>query len=55
GEFTLYDANETSFALYFYAIGIVPVAASRILVSVFYSLKDTRTPVVFAAGTFFVN
>lgn len=55
GEFGSLDASETAFALYFYAIGIVPVASSRVLVSVFYSLRDTRTPVIGAFFSFFFN
>ncbi|MBI5560931.1 MAG: murein biosynthesis integral membrane protein MurJ [Deltaproteobacteria bacterium] len=55
GEFGPLEASQTAFALYFYALGIVPVASSRILVSVFYSLKDTRTPVIGAVMSFFFN
>ncbi len=55
GEFSGGEARATAFALYFYAAGIVPVAASRILVSVFYSLKDTITPVWGALFSFFFN
>jgi putative peptidoglycan lipid II flippase len=55
GEFGAFAAKETAFALYFYAVGLVPVASSRILVSVFYSLKDTTTPVLVALGSFFFN
>jgi len=55
GEFSTNDGIMTSYALYFYALGIVPVAASRIVVAVFYSLKDTKTPLVGALITFAVN
>ena len=55
GEFSSDAAHNTAYALYFYAIGLVPVAGSRVLVSVFYSLKDTRTPVAVAFLSFFVN
>ena len=55
GEFGGKDASATAFALYFYALGIVPVASSRILASVFYSLKDTLTPVFGAFLSFFFN
>ncbi|MFQ5736945.1 MAG: murein biosynthesis integral membrane protein MurJ [Thermodesulfobacteriota bacterium] len=55
GEFTSVDASSTAVALYYYAVGLVPVAISRILVSVFYSLKDTATPVWVALGTFVSN
>ena len=55
GAFGVEDAVKTSYALYFFAAGIVPVALSRIFVSVFYSLKDTKTPVVVAVICVFVN
>jgi len=55
GEFSHNDGVMTSYALYFYALGIVPVALSRILVAVFYSLKDTKTPLIGAFITFAVN
>ncbi len=49
GEFGIADASGTAYALYFFALGIVPIALSRQLVSVFYALKDTVTPVKGAA------
>ncbi len=55
GEFTAEAAAGSTYALYFYAIGLVPVAVSRVLVSVFYSLKDTRTPLVSAFISFICN
>ncbi len=55
GEFGSLESTETAFALYFYAIGLVPVAASRILSSVFYSMKDTVTPVITALFAFLFN
>jgi putative peptidoglycan lipid II flippase len=55
GEFGAEDAMATAFALYFYALGLVPVASSRILVSVFYSLKDTTTPVLVGLVTVLFN
>jgi putative peptidoglycan lipid II flippase len=55
GEFGGDAATGTAFALYFYALGLVSVASSRILVSVFYSLKDTTTPVLVGLVTFFFN
>lgn len=55
GAFGAPEARETSYALYFYALGVVPVALTRILVSVFYSLKDTRTPVIAAFFVFICN
>ncbi|MBI5599395.1 MAG: murein biosynthesis integral membrane protein MurJ [Deltaproteobacteria bacterium] len=55
GSFGGADAANTAFALTFYALGIVPVASSRVLVSVFYSLKDTLTPVIGALMSFAFN
>ncbi len=55
GEFGAEAAYGTTYALYFYAAGLVPVAISRVLVSVFYSLKDTRTPLVAAFISFIIN
>jgi putative peptidoglycan lipid II flippase len=48
GEFGANNTYGTAYALWFYALGLVPVAATRVLVSVFYAMKDTRTPVVAA-------
>ncbi|GMR05053.1 MAG: murein biosynthesis integral membrane protein MurJ [Thermodesulfobacteriota bacterium] len=55
GEFTSKAASATSLALYYYAPGLVPVALYRILTSVFYSMKDTVTPVITAFCSFLVN
>ena len=55
GEFGAEAASGTTYALYFYAVGLLPVAISRVLVSVFYSLKDTRTPLVAAFFSFVLN
>ena len=55
GRFSLEDAAATSAALSFYAIGLVPVSACRLLTSIFYSLKDTVTPVWMAFASFIVN
>jgi putative peptidoglycan lipid II flippase len=55
GEFGGEDVAGTAIALYYYAIGLVPVAASRILMSVFYSIKDTVTPVWVAFVSFVFN
>jgi putative peptidoglycan lipid II flippase len=55
GQFSLLDATGTASALYWYALGLVPVAVSRILTSVFYSMKDTATPVWVAFVSFLAN
>ncbi len=55
GEFGTGAARATSIALYYYAPGLVPVALYRILTSVFYSLKNTVTPVAVAFCTLIIN
>ncbi|OGP23227.1 MAG: murein biosynthesis integral membrane protein MurJ [Deltaproteobacteria bacterium GWB2_55_19] len=55
GEFGAEASAGTAVALYYYALGLVPVSTSRILTSVFYSVKDTATPVWIAFFAFIVN
>jgi len=55
GEFGEAAVSGTAVALYYYAIGLVPVSSARILTSVFYSIKDTTTPVWVAVISLFVN
>ncbi|MBI5886579.1 MAG: murein biosynthesis integral membrane protein MurJ [Deltaproteobacteria bacterium] len=55
GEFGTTATAGTAVALYYYALGLVPISVARILSSVFYSLKDTATPVYAAIAAFFVN
>jgi putative peptidoglycan lipid II flippase len=43
-KFTSYDTSATAWALVFYCLGIFAFASVIILVRVFYSLKDTKTP-----------
>jgi putative peptidoglycan lipid II flippase len=49
------DVRATAFALIVYAPGLVFVGFSRVLVPVFYALKDTRTPVRISFWTLLVN
>jgi putative peptidoglycan lipid II flippase len=49
GEFTHTDTLETAYALVFYSIGIWSMVGNKVMVSAFYSLKDTKTPVKIAA------
>jgi len=49
GTFTAHDTAETSFAVLCYALGLWAFGGVRIIVSAFYSLKDTTTPAVSAA------
>ena len=45
GEFTSYSTNITVSALFFYSIGLFAYAGIKILVSTFYAMGDTKTPV----------
>ena len=43
-KFTTYDTSATAWALLFYSLGLFAFGTVIILVRVFYSLKDTKTP-----------
>ncbi len=47
-QFTAYDTSATAWALLFYSLGLFAFGAVIILVKVFYSLKDTKTPAIIA-------
>lgn len=55
GEFDPTTTIGTAKALVWYCVGMWPIAASRILVSAFYSLQDTATPVRLSAVSFAAN
>jgi len=55
GRFTAYSTQITSLALLFYSLGLVAFAAVKILVSCFYSLQDTRTPVKVSFCALLIN
>jgi putative peptidoglycan lipid II flippase len=55
GEFDAYSTAITSSALFFYSFGLVAYSGIKILVSCFYSLHDTMTPVKTAAISLAVN
>ena len=46
GAFDSYSTKVTSIALFFYSLGIVGFGLREILVRAFYSLKDTKTPML---------
>ncbi|OEF96810.1 murein biosynthesis integral membrane protein MurJ [Desulfuribacillus alkaliarsenatis] len=54
-EFTRQSTLETNWALLFLAIGFFPYAARDLLTRVFYSLQDTRTPVIINTITITLN
>lgn len=49
GEFSLYSTGITSSVLLFYALGLFSFGGIKILVTAFYALQDTKTPVKIAA------
>ncbi len=48
GAFSEFAVHETTYALYFYSLGIFTFSGTKISASAFYSLKDTVTPVLVA-------
>ncbi len=54
-KFTTYDTSATAWALLFYSLGLFAFGAVIILVRVFYSLKDTKTPVIIASFAVVAN
>ena len=55
GAFDAETSRLTAQALFYYGIGLWAFASERILVSTFYALQDTRTPVKFAAISILTN
>jgi len=55
GEFSAPLAEKTAVAAAYYAAGLVFFAWVKILVSGFYAVKNTRTPVIIAAGSMLLN
>ena len=55
GQFDAYSTQITSYALFFYALGLFAYGGIKILVSSFYSLQDTLTPVKVASFSLVVN
>lgn len=55
GEFGVYSTKITSSALLFYAIGLFSFGGIKILVTAFYALQDTKTPVKVAAFCLLLN
>jgi putative peptidoglycan lipid II flippase len=55
GAFDYGKAVKSAEALFYYSFGLSFVALVRVLVPAFYSLKDTRTPVVIAFIAFLLN
>jgi len=55
GEFDYRATEGTAFALMFYALGIWSMVGVRVVVSAFYSLQDTKTPVKVAVISMLTN
>ncbi len=55
GRFLSIDTERTAVALAYYALGLYFTAAIRILVSAFYAVQDTKTPVKIAFVSLIVN
>jgi putative peptidoglycan lipid II flippase len=55
GKFTLSAAQATSQAVLYYALGVPAIASNRVITPVFYSLKDTATPVKCGAAALVMN
>ncbi|ADU65902.1 integral membrane protein MviN [Desulfurispirillum indicum S5] len=55
GEFTEYDALMTYMALAAYSLGLLAFALVKLVVSLFYSLEDSKTPLKAAAWAMLVN
>jgi putative peptidoglycan lipid II flippase len=55
GEFQIYDTQQTALALSYFAIGLSAYAALKVLVPAFYSLGDSRTPMLVSVGSIVIN
>jgi len=55
GSFDAVATENTAFALMFYSFGLFFFAASRVLAFAFYSVKNTRLPVIVAAISMAAN
>lgn len=55
GRFTSYDTAATAAALVCYAPGLLAYSAVKIASPTFYTLRDSRTPVLLAAASIVVN
>ncbi len=55
GSFDAVATEHTAFALMFYSFGLFAFAGSRVLAFAFYARKNTRLPVVVAAGSMVAN
>lgn len=55
GAFTAYSTSITESALFFYSFGLLSYGGIKLLVTAFYSMHDTRTPVKTAFAAVLIN
>ena len=55
GAFSSYSTRMTNYALVFYAVGLWAFSGIRVMVSGFYALQDTKTPVKIAVVAVVAN
>ncbi|ANU17809.1 murein biosynthesis integral membrane protein MurJ [Planococcus maritimus] len=55
GEFDEYEIEMTTGLIFFYALGLLGFGLREVLSKVFYSLEDSRTPMINAFGAMFLN
>lgn len=55
GKFTAIDTERTAVALSYYALGLFFISATKLMVSSFYALQDTKTPVKVAFFCLILN
>ncbi|MCX8038233.1 MAG: murein biosynthesis integral membrane protein MurJ [Candidatus Sumerlaeia bacterium] len=54
-KWTAEATAQTAAVLFWYSVGMVPIAAQRILIPLYYAQKDMSTPVKFGAWTMLAN
>jgi putative peptidoglycan lipid II flippase len=55
GEFTIHSTELVAWALLWYAAGLIEHSLLEVLVRAFYSLQDTKTPVIVGAAAMSLN
>ncbi len=55
GEFSAATTDGTAFALLFYALGLCGFAGSKIVITAFYSMQDTKTPMTIGIWSMVLN
>ncbi|WP_084053158.1 murein biosynthesis integral membrane protein MurJ [Desulfonispora thiosulfatigenes] len=55
GQFTEANTIATTYALFFYSLGLIGYSAQQVLNRVFYAIQDTKTPVIAGIITILVN